>query len=627
MTFRRLIPFLLCLPIYGYGQSTIDSLRNLLSHSKPNSEERASVFSKIGVTLFSEGKYDSSILAYYEALKISHSDRSLLASNYNDLGVLYSKKSLPDSSLVYYSKALHLYESLQDFEKVAILETNLSIIYKDKGLYEKAIETALSAVRKLERNAPGRPLASCYNTLGVVYSRINETDKSLLFYYKALAVRRLINLPKAVAQSYNNIGDLYLSLQHYDSALTNLLRALEIKRAEKDSKDLQSTLNNVGKVFLKLNNTREAEEYFTEALGLSRQSDDGAGETVVLNNLAELRLIQGKLSDAEKHLNEAEQLAEQRGLLYQLRDNIALKLRLYKAKGLYATAVEYSERLAILNDSLLNKEKAESLMALQARYEVEKMEQQIVFLEQNNAINQAEIAAKRTQVRALIACFILVLIIAALVYHNYRVMRTNKKHVELLLKELHHRVKNNLQMLSSVLSLHSQVLKDESAIQVVKSSESRVNAMALIHKKLYHDDRNRAINVKEYITELVEYLVHTYGYAQRNLKVNLQLEAIELDVDKAIPLGLIINELVSNAFKYAFRDLPEPELNVFISSGEDSDLLVQVKDNGAGFKEPGPGHAGSFGLKMVKLLMRELKGKYKVEAQNGTTFSLHIPIS
>jgi two-component sensor histidine kinase len=219
----------------------------------------------------------------------------------------------------------------------------------------------------------------------------------------------------------------------------------------------------------------------------------------------------------------------------------------------------------------------------------------------------------------------LTLVIGILIYYNLRMVRKNKLHIETLLKELHHRVKNNLQILSSLLSLQSQQLTDDTAIKAVKSSESRINAMALIHRKLYTVDQNRTVDIKEYITELIQYLVYSYGYHEKDLKLDLQIREINIDVDKAIPLGLILNELISNAFKHAYENQPNPKLMVNLEYPDVHELNIQIQDNGGGIGITDPKRK-TFGMKMVSTLIKELKGTLNVKSENGTTYVLNIPI-
>jgi two-component sensor histidine kinase len=289
--------------------------------------------------------------------------------------------------------------------------------------------------------------------------------------------------------------------------------------------------------------------------------------------------------------------------------------------------VGVADELLMLKDSLLDKDKAKSLLGMQVVFETEKKEQQIHLLEQDNVVNQQEIENKNIWIYGLIMTITLVTIICILIYVGYRASQRNKRRVETLLKELHHRVKNNLQILSSVLSLQSQYLKDEDALQAIKSSESRVNAMALIHKKLYRDDGNRTIDMKEYIQELGAYLLHTYGYTENRVRLVVESETIAVDVDKAIPIGLMLNELMSNALKYAFKSQAEPVLLIELKLLKSATLTIAVRDNGSGMdQQKMQSGTVSFGLKMVHTLIRELKGKLDITSQNGTAFLIQLPL-
>jgi two-component sensor histidine kinase len=240
-------------------------------------------------------------------------------------------------------------------------------------------------------------------------------------------------------------------------------------------------------------------------------------------------------------------------------------------------------------------------------------------------LQSLEIERKQIWIRSLVLAMVLTLVIGILIYYNLRMVRKNKVHIETLLKELHHRVKNNLQILSSLLSLQSQQLTDDSAIKAVKSSESRINAMALIHRKLYTVDQNRTVDIKEYITELIQYLVYSYGYHEKDLKLDLHIREISIDVDKAIPLGLILNELISNAFKHAYENQPNPKLIVNLEYPDAHELNIQIQDNGGGIRITDQ-KPKTFGMKMVSTLIKELKGTLDVKSGNGTTYVLNIPI-
>ncbi|MBM4240264.1 MAG: PAS domain-containing protein, partial [Euryarchaeota archaeon] len=153
---------------------------------------------------------------------------------------------------------------------------------------------------------------------------------------------------------------------------------------------------------------------------------------------------------------------------------------------------------------------------------------------------------------------------------------------EILLKEIHHRVKNNLMIISSLLNLQSQYIEDEETLEVFKKSQTRAQSMALIHEKLYGSDDLKSINFSEYIQKLASDIFKTYLSDNSNIKLNLQVEDHDLDINTTIPLGLIVNELISNCIKYAFPDGKKGEINVEFLL-RDGTFVLEVGDNGVGF--------------------------------------------
>lgn len=616
--------FLIC--GYSYGQLKIDSLRKLLRQSiiEKSSKDISYYFSLIGSEFLRSNKYDSAISYCRKATAFANNDHLLLkAASLNGIGVAYSFKGYTDSSIYYYKEALSIYKVLSDTNNVTNIDTNLSIIYKNKGLYEEALESAFAAVSKLEKRKIDKPLASCYSTIGSVYGNIKEYDLAIQFHRKALAVRLQLGYQKGIGQSYNNMGEIFLRWGVYDSALHNLQLAREIKI--KNGENAPATINNIGEVLTKTNRSKEAKHYFEEALAIYEKTGDIIGQIVSLVQLGRLRISNNDLLNARTLLSRAEILSRRSGSLDYLKQVLEEKLSLYEKERNFQQAFLSSKELLQVKDSLLNKEKAEALSNMQIKYETDRKEQQIRLLQNEKDIQQLQLSANSRWVKSLVLVAILLIIILLLTLSFYRTSQRNKSKVELLLRELNHRVKNNLQLLSSLLSLQSGYLKDATAIQVVKSNEGRVNAMALIHKKLSINDPSQKVNMKEYLEELVHYLAHTYGYTDQNLLLDINVAGINLSVDKAIPIGLIVNELVTNSFKYAFHNQPEPSLKVTFQQIE-RNSVIEISDNGAA-AESKIENTESFGLKMVNMLTKELKAQIKKVSNEGTSFVITVPNS
>lgn len=196
---------------------------------------------------------------------------------------------------------------------------------------------------------------------------------------------------------------------------------------------------------------------------------------------------------------------------------------------------------------------------------------------------------------------------------------------QLLLKEMHHRVKNNLQVISSILNLELAQIENPSVREAVQISQDRVKSMALIHQKLYQHNNQEAINAEDYLGTLAGNLVKSYGARPEHIRLDLELSPLLLDVDTAVPLGLIANELITNALKYAF---PDPQsrggcIKVTLFLDEEQQLVLQVIDNGVGMDAPHPtGMGTSFGGKLVNLLRLQLNGTQEIAPPPGTAITL-----
>jgi PAS domain S-box-containing protein len=195
---------------------------------------------------------------------------------------------------------------------------------------------------------------------------------------------------------------------------------------------------------------------------------------------------------------------------------------------------------------------------------------------------------------------------------------------EVLLQEIHHRVKNNLQVISSLLDLQSQHIEEQATLELFRQSCNRIRAMALVHETLYKFKDFAKINFAEYIENLTSYLFTAYGVNVENINLELRIDEVTLKLDTAIPCGLIINELVSNALKHAF---PNKEGTIYIALhfDEDKHSTLTIKDNGIGLPQNWEVTAvNSLGLKLVKILAKQLEGTLQVNSSFGTEFSLRF---
>lgn len=195
---------------------------------------------------------------------------------------------------------------------------------------------------------------------------------------------------------------------------------------------------------------------------------------------------------------------------------------------------------------------------------------------------------------------------------------------EILLKEVHHRVKNNMQVISSILNLQSSFVSDKNTLEILKESQNRIKSMSFIHESLYQTKDMSSINLSDYIVNLSNNLLYSYKTNRSLVDFKLDIENINIGLDQAIPCGLILNELVSNALKYAFPNEQKGKLSIEVKE-EDNELFLRVEDNGVGFeKEFNYENANSLGLQLVHTLVEQLDGTIKVETEKGTRYLIRF---
>ncbi len=297
----------------------------------------------------------------------------------------------------------------------------------------------------------------------------------------------------------------------------------------------------------------------------------------------------------------------------------------HSAVWYYAKVGAFDSAYKALRTSTINERK------LDFRRNTLKISELNVLLEstqrENELLEAEKTVSSQKQWLSLTAVFLtMAMALASVAWVSARRIRGKNKKIETLMKELHHRVKNNLQVISSLLGLQSMKLQDEAAKRAVVEGKGRIRAMSLIHQKLYQDADVTSIDIREYLDNLIQELVQSYGMAEK-LKTSVQAPKLAFDADRALPLGLIVNELVSNSLKYAFADVTKPELRIDLKEIAPGKFDLKVKDNGPGLPENlDLENLDSFGMRLVKILIKQLKGTLQLRNDLGLVVEIGFKI-
>ncbi len=311
--------------------------------------------------------------------------------------------------------------------------------------------------------------------------------------------------------------------------------------------------------------------------------------------------------------------------------------------GNYVSAIRHLNQYRQLNDSIFNVAKTRQLQEVEVEYETEKKEKDIKLLEKESKLQQSKLDAGNRERNWIMGGTGLLLVIVVLLVRNTRLkQRTNKKlkiqqkeigkqnislrHLvnekEWLVKEIHHRVKNNLQTVVGLLGTQSGYLKDDAAVKAITDSQRRIQAMSLIHQRLYQSNTLSAIRMTDYIHELVDSLADSFDAGNR-IRFNLNIESVELDLAHCIPLGLIMNEAITNSFKYAFPGGQKGIISISLKNTSANNFLLTVKDDGAGLPEGfNVARSDSMGMNLMRGLSAEIGAQFTLVKERGTRIDI-----
>ncbi|MBZ9629421.1 ATP-binding protein [Salegentibacter sp. LM13S] len=343
-----------------------------------------------------------------------------------------------------------------------------------------------------------------------------------------------------------------------------------------------------------------------------------------------------------------------------------------KAEGRYDEAIAYYEKAR--NSSIVINTKANTVYFINKLFSVyeligdykKALEYYIEWSEANNIIEvernerslreselqvdllkqDKKLAANRQRQTVYIVALIIGALLLGLLYRNYRLKQRNNhklkilneelahknilldKHNaenELLLKEIHHRVKNNLELVKSLISLQSAQMEDSASKDAMMASQNRVQSMGIIHQKLYQGENLGSIEMKDYFLNLGEGILDTFD-AEDKVKIECAMDTLELDVDTAVPIGLIVNELLTNALKYAFPENRNGTIQISLSQATPKTLSLKVTDNGVGKDASAAPKGTGFGSQLIQLLTQQLNGTMTENNENGTMVSFNFKI-
>lgn len=502
-------------------------------------------------------------------------------------------------------------------------------LFSDLGNYEKSTEAATLALKMYEAISDTSGIVNASNKMGYLLSEIKRYDDALKHLKVSMKLAKIKDLKSDEANSYTNTALVYEKLPKLDSALKYYRKAYKIGETLDDSYSKFNNRFNLSNIHQLMKNIDSAVFYGQKTVEISKTLSVPSLSAAAKRLLTGLSLEQGNIDEA---LAIIEGISEDEMKSLGIRDqveNYTVKTKAYKQKGDFKKAFESLEYLKILNDSLTGESARNKINELQIAYDTEKKEQQIALLDLENKNSRLQISRKNRTILIVSLGLLLITILSIVLYAIIRKYLKQKKALakaleekSLLLKEIHHRVKNNLQLVSSLLTLQGQSITDDVALKAITEGKSRVRSMALIHQDLYQTENITAVSAQTYLLKLCKELFDTYNIKSNQINLKSNIESLHIDVDTLIPIGLIINELITNSLKYAFLDDRKGVIEIDLKE-ENNLLKLNVRDNGVGY-DLETINTTSFGNKLINSLIQQLDGNIETKIDNGTHISMEF---
>lgn len=635
---------------FAFSQNNIkiDSLQQLIQqHDAKKNSNKGSLSDSVRVNLlikisrvYIDYDLDKALsvqkVAMHQAQRIKY--QLGIIKSYNNFGRIYLDRSDFYDAINHVDLALkaNKMEQFKHDECISYLIKGQCYLFLNN--FPESSTNLTKALQIAEQIKDPIKIARIYNNIAIIYNKQDQQEEEHLNYKKALQSISKIQSPAAERLRNivnSNIALNYLDQKHYDKALTIFQKCFEYEKKFNYKTNMAGSSRSLSKVYLGKKEYSKALDYAQKALELYKQLGNKSGQADVYREIGVIYLQTNQLQNASEYTQKGLQLSTKIGELESIKfcyENLSkINSKLGNYKEAYTNQLLFKKR----SDSMFNSEINDKVTQIQMTYEFDKKQE--LIKRQQNEKDQKLKSVSNKQRNFLIAIAMTLFFLSLLtvgIYFNLKSYKKQKLIVEqqkeviqnsltekeTLLREIHHRVKNNLQIISSLLNMQSEDIEDAKVLLSIQEGQSRVQAMSLIHQNLYQSEHIDKVNIENYLKELTHYLSTMYKGDSNLVKVTIETSNIQFDFDTAIPLGLIVNELVSNAYKHAFPNKKEGQISIKIKAINTIDYKLLVSNDGEqlppNFDWNKP---KSLGMKLVTILSKQLRGSFSLKENEPTT--------
>jgi len=548
----------------------------------------------------------------------------------------------------------------------------LANLYAKKGHKAKAERLLINLLSLTSRNSNKELTGKVHQRFGGFYKLSADNASALSNYLAATKIFQEGKSYSNLISVYTDMAELYRSLANYDEARYYIKKGFEIfrKTGEKDALKLAKLYNRYAAIENE-QNEMDSSIYFTMlAIKFAKEAGDKYSEATSFNELGfsykNLKMVDTSFNCYQRAIdlwesigaeseeihakfNQTQLLAHNNypnrkiiPLYKNIIDEVIAKKIDYPLNRLYAEISWayffvgdslncYRYRAASINETIkIERARSESeVNEVKEKYENEKYKKEISKVSDKLNRSEKELLNKKQENLFIYLFLILLSVLLALIgYLLYRIYKTNKalheKNLEkdTLVQEIHHRVKNNLQFVESLINLQMKSTQSDSEKNTLSDVSRRIKSMGLVHQMLYSKNDLYGVEIKTYFSELISSLNELVNSQKIPIQFNLSCPELKFKTTEAIALGLITSELISNSIKYAFQNVGKPVISITLTLREDKTISFVIKDNGAGFSKHDILRGGSLGMRLIDIFSRQIRGEYEFDSTNGLTYTL-----
>lgn len=599
---------------------------NSSAQSIPELANPDSAFQYAG-SLIDNGRFQDAVevLTTLERQQIWMEDRHNARRTFNNLGYCHFLLQKHPESAFYYEKAVTLAQQLQDTSKWITSQASLAMAYRQMAHYARAMDANQAALRLSELSNSHENSVSILNTMGLLYQNLEQWDKALENHRTALPISIYLSDTLMSAYIYTNLAISHAELGHRDSSLYYNLRSLELKRMlNLPPHDLTSNLNNIGEDYLALDKLELAEAYLMQASKLYSEKGENSGLIISHNNLGNLALKKSDYEKAWRHLERARELLDKTHIKDLYLDYLELKTSLLEKLGNYKGALTAHKELAVLREEVFQAERL-AVQQVESSYLLREKE-----LERATAAQEAELAKAESKRNIQWMVFLLIVLSAAagVAFFFIRLSRQlseSNRIIQTQKLDLKHSTYNTLMRIQALLRLTTDGMPDTYSKEKLQQVEAAIISAASLQQFTYNIENENEVSLGKFLQELIERLKEAFsnsGHAGISYSVEIKDDGV-LPVKTVLNCGLMVGEIVNNAVKYAFPDVPEPKIEISLTrSGQH--LLLRVGDNGVGL-DIGKKNNG-VGTGLVFKLAKYIRAGLTVRVEGGTWYTIQLKI-